>query len=74
MRDPLYHEECEEHEVFLTNATQEQFEHEMTHWETKRMGTIAYDEDGERLPHEKGLYPVFVDSMEAGYTVPRSSD
>lgn len=48
-------------EVFLTNCSEGEFE-ERIGWPSKRMGSVAYDVSGKKIPH---LFPVFI--SEADY-------
>lgn len=56
------HPEKLEDEIFLTNATHSGFEN--LRWRTKRLGVTAFDENGERVDPQFGLFPVFVKRLE----------
>ncbi len=56
------HPEQDEGEVFLGNCTEDNYE-ENTGWETKRMGQVAYDVNGEPI-RSINLFPVFVQQDE----------
>jgi len=59
--EPFIHPEKQASEVFFTNATNRQFK--MMRWATKRKGSIAYDNEGNRQPH-KNWFPVFLAQAE----------
>jgi hypothetical protein len=58
------HPELEEGEVFLTNATIDEFD--KIGWKTKRRGEIAYDINNNPLSpiNQPDLYPVFAKQSE----------
>jgi len=57
-------------EVLITNATRTDYRE--ISWRIKRQGSIAYDVDGNVIPRNEGLIPVFVQQSEldeAGVTL-----
>ncbi|MFC1638471.1 hypothetical protein ACFL2R_03535 [Patescibacteria group bacterium] len=61
----MNHPECGGKEIFLMNTTKEDF-NELTKWEKKRLGDLAYDMHGELLRSydQAHLFPMFVDKEE----------
>ena len=55
----IEHPEKKEDEIFLTNATYDEYRH--IGWKSKRKGHIAYDIFGDRLNF---VFPVFVNKQE----------
>ena len=56
------HPELEDGEIFLKNTTPGRFE--VMDWKTKRMGGVAYYDDGKAIPFHSNYFPVFVQESE----------
>lgn len=59
------HPETKDGEMFLTNATKDDFQR--IGWKSKRMGNIAYDVNGNSIDPINALFPVFVQKQEYDY-------
>jgi hypothetical protein len=58
----IKHPEIRDREVFVCNCDSEGFADFL--WTTKRLGQVAYGRDGNRLPEDRKLFPVFVTRRE----------